>query len=190
MEKFTTFEKILVPDERNSRWGVTNTATGETRLITLEDHYKRISEILVESSVPEDVRSQFNVAKNLAVYAWHSYSFHQVSEMKAFSTVEYALKDRLNKRSWSFKKLIEKSVRWELIKDSGFSHVESLGDGNPYSRSLPEIMPKLRNNLAHGSTTLHPGSIFTLQMCSEFINQLYKNKLNKESQQDSVVPPV
>lgn len=45
--------------------------------------------ITLSDSVPKEIVSQFNIARNLAVYSWFSYSFHQVSEMKAFSAVEH-----------------------------------------------------------------------------------------------------
>jgi len=38
---------------------------------------------------------------------------------------------------------------------------------------LPRLIPEFRNTLAHGEVQLHPGSLFTVQNCSEIINQLF-----------------
>lgn len=180
MEKFKSIESLAEPDERNSFWSVIDEDLGEFRPLSLEDIYQSISDVSLDSAVPEDIKSQFNVAKNLAAYSWYCYPFHQVCEMKAYSTVEYALKERLE-RQWPFPKLIQKSISWGLIKDKGFSHLRQPVDeaSTEYSKSLIEIMPELRNGLAHGGTTLHAGSITTLRISADFINQLYRNEINK-----------
>ena len=184
MEEFKSLENLLSPDERNTFWSVLDEESGEMRSISLEEIYQSISHVSLDAVVPEDVRSQFNVAKNLAAYSWYCYPFHQVCEMKAYSTVEYALKQRLE-HHWPFPKLIKKSISWGLIKDIGFCHLKKPLDesSTEYSKSLIEIMPGLRNGLAHGGTTLHPGSISTLRFCADFINQLYRNEINKPSRE-------
>lgn len=180
MEEFKSYDSLTEPDERNSFWCVIDNDSGDTRPLSLEDVYHSISSVSLDSTIPDDIASQFNVAKNVAAYSWYCYPFHQVCEMKAYATVEYALKQRLD-RQWPFPKLIKKSISWGLIKDKGFSHLkESMNeDSIEYSKSLIEIMPALRNGLAHGGTTLHPGSVSTLRICADFINQLYRNEINK-----------
>lgn len=39
---------------------------------------------------------------------------------------------------------------------------------------IVETVLKLRNQLAHGSSTLNPSSIATLQIVAEVINQIYE----------------
>lgn len=39
---------------------------------------------------------------------------------------------------------------------------------------LKETVPRIRNNLAHGSSTLHPQSLHTLNLVLETINQLFE----------------
>lgn len=186
MEEFKLLDNLEEPDERNFCWTVIDPFTGVCRSPTLDDIYNSVSEISLDGTVPEDVRSQFNVAKNIAVYTWYCYSFHQVCQMKAYSTVEFALKQRLGK-SVPFPKLITKAINMGLIKDSGFSHLKKPTNeaSLDYSRTLIEIMPSLRNGLAHGSTTLRPGAVKTLRICAEFINQLYRNKANDECPMDT-----
>lgn len=176
MEEFKLLASLTNPDERNLYWVAIDRSTGISSRLGLEDIYNSVSEISLDETVPEDIRSQFNVAKNVAVYSWYCYPFHQICEMKAYSTVEYALKHRLEQNS-PFPKLINKAINLGLIKDAGFSHLRKLVDeaSVDYSKSLVKIMPELRNGLAHGGTTLHPGAAGTLRICADFINQIYRN---------------
>lgn len=182
MEEFKLLASLTNPDERNLYWAVIDRSTGTSRRLELEDIYNSVSEISLDEIVPEDIRSQFNVAKNVAVYSWYCYPFHQICEMKAYSTVEYALKQRLEK-SFPFPKLINKAINLGLIKDAGFSHLRKPVDEDSveYCKSLVEIIPGLRNGLAHGGTSLHPGAIGTLKICADFINQLYRSEIRKEN---------
>jgi len=180
MEELKKFEEVSLPDIRNTFWVTTNRKTGETRTLDLKDIYEGVKVVELHEGVPADVRSQFNIARNLAIYTWFSYPFHQISELKAFSTVEYALRKYYGADKdykYSFEKLIQKAVSDGLIKDSGFSHIEDSvisSDPQNYSKKLPGLMPKFRNNLAHGSNTLDWGAVRNLQICADFINQLFQ----------------
>ncbi|NRA22576.1 MAG: hypothetical protein HRU05_19055 [Oceanospirillaceae bacterium] len=175
MEELKKLEEIDQPDVRNLFYSIINTETGESRPFDITDLYASVKAVELSAKVPEDVISQFNVARNLAIYSWHSYSFNQTSEMQSFSVVEMALKDRLGKHKYGFRGLIKKAVNIGLIKDVGFRRIKGTHHkDNSYSESLKDIVPHLRNNLAHGSVTLHPGAVATLQWSADFINQLYK----------------
>ena len=43
-----------------------------------------------------------------------------------------------------------------------------------YVKMLPEVLPMLRNEYAHGSTELHSLALRTIEIVCEIINQLYK----------------
>lgn len=163
---------------RNTLWVVVNHETGQQRKLTLSDIYKSVESIKLDESVPDDVKSQFNVAKNLAIYTWFCYSFHQISELKAFSTLEMALRMKFGKdeQKLRFKTLLTKAVESGMIKDIGFNHIKETlknPDSTAYTERLPDLIPKFRNNLAHGSCILHPDSCINLQICADFINQLF-----------------
>jgi len=176
MEKLKKLDEIKFPDRRTTVFILIDRQTGKKRDLLLEDIYEDVESIQLHGGVPDDVRSQFNVARNLAIYTWFCYAFHQVSEIKAYSTLEMALRVKFGGGKNGFKKLLIEAVNSGLIKDRGFRHIrEGLEDTNStsYVGRLPEIMPKLRNDLAHGSTMLHPGSYMNLQICADFINQLF-----------------
>ena len=182
MEELKKLEELHNPDKRNLVYGVIDRDTGKQRSLDVTDVYSSVEGIGLSAKVPESIRSQFNEARNLAIYSWFSYSFHQIAEMKAFSTVEMALRDRLgNHKKSGLKRLIKMSVNVGLVKDSGFSHIAKpeSPSSTEYSQHLPKIMSSLRNSLAHGSTMLHPFSADTLVICADFINQLYENESNR-----------
>jgi hypothetical protein len=54
-----------------------------------------ISGLQLREWVPSDVRIHFETAKNVLLYAWCVYRFHMVAEQYALSTLEFALRERL-----------------------------------------------------------------------------------------------
>lgn len=181
MEEFKSIEDILNPDSRNLHFVMYDEVTSEQRLYELNDMHRSIDVITLSSEIPEKIISQFNVARNLALYSWFVYSFHPVAMMKVFSTVESALKIRLGQHKYGFKGLLKKSVKLGLLKDSGFNHIETPDDNNciEYSKRIPDIVSKLRNDLAHGEVLLVPWGISNLRICADIINQLFENEINK-----------
>ena len=152
-EQLKKFEEIIEPDTRNTFFVITNIDTGKSRQMELEDIYKSVSSIELSANVPDEIRSQFNVARNLALYTWFSYSFHQPSELKAFSTVEFALRKIYSSKRQGLKILVIRAIEDGYIKDSGFSHIDSRGEMEPtinYAMKLKDLIPSFRNNLAHG----------------------------------------
>jgi hypothetical protein len=172
MEEIKIFENLLEADER---WATffRRGENDEPIPTSLKAEYEAVEKIQLNVSVPEDVQSQFNIARMLRIYAWLYYPLHQVAELKAFSTVEMALKSEFPTVK-GLRNLLNTAIQAGRITDIGFSHIiPNDEDLTLYSRSLLDCLPALRNDLAHGSTMLHPDSIFTLSNCSEIINQLF-----------------
>ena len=175
MEELKAFSTLLEPDERWAHFVLRDPSTNEMRRVSLTDRYASIAEITVSPAAPEEVRSQFNIALMLGAYAWLYYPFHQVAELKAFSTMEMALRLRFAEAKGGLKRLLSIAVEQRVIVDHGFSHIEADDDvPTRYSEKLPSLVSLLRNDLAHGSHMLHPGSLFTLRNCAEIINQLFR----------------
>jgi hypothetical protein len=177
MEKLKAFSTLLEPDARWANIVLFNTTTKDVSPITFNDHYHAFSAITLTSATPEDVQSQFNISKMLGIYTWLYYPLHQVAESKAFSTLEMALRLRFPEAGRpGLKKLLLFALKKGAISDDGFSHVTiTKDDPTRYSKQLPDILPHLRNDLDHGSSTLHPDSISTLRICAEIINQLFQD---------------
>jgi len=174
MEVLKPINELDSPDERNLYFTVHEEGC-EARKLTLNDIYNEVESIRLHSGVPEDIRSHFSQAQNLAVYSWHHYPFNVTSQFMAFVSVELALKIKSGKKS-NFKHLIKLAVENKWIADEGFTiarHREGKQQKS-YVETLIEVMPNLRNRLAHGSNMLHNNCISSLLTCSEFINQLFE----------------
>lgn len=105
-DKLRTAANALLPDSR-TKYLVTIDHTNQSRNITLQDQQEFISPYVLCEQVPEEIRIQFETAKNCYMYAWFVFRFYQVAEQHAFSTLEYALRMRLP----DFVKMIESKSR-------------------------------------------------------------------------------
>ena len=128
MEELKSFSSLLEPDERWASFVLHRVSTGEIAPITLSDLYQSVTDISLSSTVPENVKSQFNISLMLGIYAWLYYPFHQVAELKAFSTLEMALRLRFPEAKGALKRLLRVAVESGVIVDAGFSHIEVFDD--------------------------------------------------------------
>jgi hypothetical protein len=86
---------LLLPDSRNTFFRKINLETGKDEAFTIEDHYSLIERYAVNDRVPEKVRIQYDVARNLYLYAWFEFRFHNVAEAKVLTVLEFAIKQRI-----------------------------------------------------------------------------------------------
>lgn len=59
---------------------------------TIEEHLGNVSIPVLDSSVPREVRVQFETLRNLHLYSWHVYGFRTVVEQFAYTVLELGLK--------------------------------------------------------------------------------------------------
>jgi hypothetical protein len=171
------------------------------RPVTVEDHWNDIALLGLHDSVPRVIPGHFETARNLLLYSWHAYRFHQVAEMHAFASVEYALRLRnklaCGKRCRYLGPLLARAVKEGWIRDEGFRHYRQIverraqyeeAEGSltgqehepeatravqAFVRVLCKHLPELRSKLAHGSPRLTPSGKKTLALCCDLINQLF-----------------
>jgi hypothetical protein len=62
----------------------------------LTRRHAAIAAVQLSDAVPERIRIHFETARNAYLYAWCVYRFHMVAEHYVFSTLELALRERLN----------------------------------------------------------------------------------------------
>lgn len=163
MEKLKPLEEVCQPDVRYRNRADLNLRTGVMTETTIESLYRLIEPIHLNDNVPEEVRSHFEIARNLALYSWFVYSFNVVASMHAYSSLEMALKRKTGKSRIKFKKTLEKVYRSLQLAS---------GVGPPVA--LSEAISHMRNDLAHGNTTMHGQGIAVLAMCAELINELFQ----------------
>ncbi len=187
MEVLKAIKQLCIADERQELFVIINHENETYRPRTMEDVYAEVASIKLTPEVPEDIQSHFSTSLNLLAYSWYHYPFNVTAQFMSLVSVERALKDRLKplKRA-SFKQLVRKAVDQGLVTSAGFSHLSStdkivphLGvelfetETDAYCRALIDVMPALRNGLAHGSNMLHPNGARAVRIAAEFINQLY-----------------
>lgn len=145
------------------------------RLVALDRLYQAVESIQLNATVPEDIRGQFNVAKNMALYTYFFYDLAPEVQHKTYTVIELALRQRAgSSKRMTLRSLVERAVSDGWIRDSGFRNIENPLPANPYCQSLIKILPELRNSSAHGSTALMPGTVKHLEICADLINQLFQ----------------
>ena len=160
MEELKTLEEVMMPDSRARGFVILNHETGQKREFGVKDLYKEIELIRLDDGVPEELQSQFNVARNLCLYSWYCYSFHNIACLQAYSTIELALRIRLGKAEDT------KSTLRPLLD-------EALAKGLISEDWMPEGISYLRNISAHGKLVIHPWSVMLLRRSADVINQIF-----------------
>lgn len=169
MEMFKDFDDILRMDKKH---GVLDQVS--VRPYRLELLHKALADLEIKLSVPDDIHGQFNVARNMALYTYFFYALAPVVHLKTYIIIEHALRVRSNAPiEKTFKMLLKQAVSEGWIIDSGFRHIDPLSKGNPYSHSLIDLLPRMRNGLAHGSNMLDSSCLRHIQICCDLVNQLF-----------------
>jgi hypothetical protein len=158
MEILKRLDEVCQPDPRQLHRYNLDETTGAARAMGLEDIHAAVEGIRLGDSVPEPVRSHFEVARNLVVYSWFVYSFNVVAALWAFASLEMAVKEKTSDRRLGFKDQLDRVFNGRQLVDG---------------LSLSTAITKLRNDLAHGSTTMHNQGLTVLRVCSELINELF-----------------
>jgi hypothetical protein len=144
------------------------------RVPDLPKRHAYVASITMHEGVPEAIRGQFNIARNMALYQYFMYSLAPEVQLKTYTIIEHALRLRNDpSKKTAFAALLEKASAQGWLQDKGFRHLENAGEENSYVRSLPKVLPLLRNEAAHGSSQLTPDCIGHLEKCADLVNQLF-----------------
>jgi len=97
--------------------------------LTLEEHHTAIASTVLNSRVPEELRSYFATIQNVCLYAWFAYDLYALMQFLCFTAMEMALRMRLplkgqDKRG--LRNLLDEAVQKKLINAKGFSHIREM----------------------------------------------------------------
>ena len=161
---FKLEDEIFVPDKRFAVLHNLN-ASGESP-ITIADHYRQVDSVSINPVAPLEVRTSFDRARNVFLYAWFCYELLVVSELQAFGALELALKLRLRGPT---EKISSLGSLLRLARQIGVLPPEV----GAIDRS--DALLAVRNALAHGTLEIHKPemSLKVLLGCAEVINRLY-----------------
>lgn len=162
MEKLKPREEVLLPDVRYRNRVDIDHSTGAFSEMTIDTIYYELEQIQLNPTVPESVRSHFEIARNLAVYSWFVYSFNVVAAMQAFASLEMAVKEKTGDKKSSLKSQLDKVFKGRQFASGAAPPVD-----------LSKAISWLRNDLAHGSSTLHGQSLTFLRTCAQLMNELF-----------------
>lgn len=87
--------ELLEPDTRNRSFARLNPETYELEPITLEEHYGAIEQYHLHTGVPDKIATQYDVARNIYLYAWFEYRFYNISEAQVLTVLELAMRERI-----------------------------------------------------------------------------------------------
>lgn len=207
---FKPLAEVMLPDVRH-RWLVRLQSDGMVRNVGLEDLHKRMGQLILNSTVPEDVCTGFDTARNLFLYSWFVYRFRTVAEIQAYATLDFALGQRIEiekagqiqglgrrfalaiQKGWFRAEMIRPFQRAaERRKDYDETYGRPLREylasqgvtlnknekteaehAFEYLAHLKKGLPMLRNSVAHGEPMLVGGTVITLEICCDLINQLF-----------------
>ena len=118
MERLKSLSEVCQPDIRYRGRVDLDKTTGTISETTIESLYSLIQPITLVSTVPDEIRSHFETAKNLALYSWLVYSFNVVAAMHALASLEMALRIKSGD-----KKLLSRGPRYRKAH-----HVDAIID--------------------------------------------------------------
>lgn len=83
-DSLRTPDEAYLPDSRSPMFG----------LKSIEDQFNRIKVYELSNDIPEKIITQYEVARNIYLYAYNAYRFYMVSRHQALIVLEYAIKER------------------------------------------------------------------------------------------------
>jgi hypothetical protein len=172
MEGLKKLDELTKMDEMHQL-----TAQINGHLIDLELLHKAVSSIILHEGVPKEIQGQFNVARNMALYQYFHYALAPEVQLKTYTIIEFSLRLKANStKRLMLSELLGMAVKESWITDAGFRHIKNPQPGNHYCKQLKEVLPRLRNGAAHGSSNLTPEIVGHLAICADLINQLFSDR--------------
>lgn len=211
-DNLKTPEEAYLPDSRSPAFG----------LYDIEDQFNSIKKYELAEYVPEDVATQYEVARNLYLYSYNVYRFYMVAQHQALIALEFALKEYIkfdeaptskkkkkNGRglgaslryvfdkglvenadfpAWQNRRRVQAEHKYNIqkieeLKEKGLERISLNYDEInheehslewDYLEVLSDIIPKIRNDHAHGSSTLHNQVLITFENVSIIINKIFQ----------------
>ena len=174
MEEFKSLDDLTKMDEKHRLMGAVCGAVPDLRKM-----HQLLSEECLSEGVPDEIKGQFNIARNMALYTYYFYALAPEVHLKTYTLIEYSLKVKANSsKRLMLGELLAMAVEKGWISDSGFRHIENPDKSNAWCKSLSDVLRKLRNTQAHGSTLLVGDCLHHVRVCADFINQLFPGDEN------------
>jgi gamma-glutamylcyclotransferase len=168
--------EVTQPDSRQASF-VGTLAHLHAELVTYRLH----------AGVPKDVVQLFETAKNLSLYSWFVYRFHQVSELVAFAALEMALREKFRlagmeagaKRSPTLRKLLRLAHEKHWLGDQRFEFLPALAMRRIRDRRIYDAILKLDPSTKTEQIAVSEAALSAAEIQAEvkemrFVEQLWK----------------
>lgn len=146
--------------------------------MTIADLHAMIEPIQLSDAVPEEIRREFDTARNAFVYSWFVYEFTTVAELAGYTVLELALRRLIDpappntSKSPGLSRLLKKATSMGHLNRADFEMPFPAGNGAVICQL--DLIPEVRNHVAHGNIHLLPqGALASLQLCRDVIEKLY-----------------
>ncbi len=160
-------DQVLMPDSR-CLYSFPNADSA------LQAHYGFVSKIVLNEHVHNDVKLQFETAKNAFLYSFFVYRLAMMAVHQAIAATELALRrmigDPEKERKETFKPLLQKA------HDKGLIDVKKIRPDLEIEE-FKKFLGDFRNDLSHGTHTLMPPPVMIMfiEDCAHILNQLFEN---------------
>lgn len=174
MEEFKELHQLTEMDEKHRLMGMVCGSVPD-----LEMMHTLLSKETLNEEVPEVIKGQFNVAKNMALYPYYFYALAPEVHLKTYTIIEHAIKLKAKpEKRLMLRQLVKLAVKNEWVTDAGFRHIDNPTPDNEWCKSMIDVIPDLRNSQAHGSSMLVGDCLHFISSCADFVNQLFPNDKN------------
>lgn len=148
-----TPELATEPDPRQLGFGVWSSSGIDRK--TIKHQYEAVGRIELHEGVPEDIRVQFETARNLYLYAWFVYRFYPVVELQAYACMELALRDRFEEEMLAkgmkkltfgpgLKRLLEYAIKNGYLKNEHFAVWRRVTEIRARDRTRREVILEMK----------------------------------------------
>jgi len=169
---------VLEPDPRWIGTVILDEATNAARPVQIEDVYRLVQPLELATTVPEEVRSQFDTVRTVFLYSWLSYDLVTVAEQQGYAVLEMGLRERFRTDGGKAPSKRDLKGLLGIALQRGWLRREDYEVPSPYvpgrTICLLDQIGRLRNRLAHGHTHLFPvGSLEMIRLCAELLERLF-----------------
>lgn len=164
-------DKVFFADERNV-YGFPSVE------IAFRQHYQLIEKIELNGNVHNDIKVQFETAKNVLFYSFFAYRLGMVGLKQAFAALELGLRRYVGEPENPVGKKRPHNGLTALLERAhkkGMFSTNNLNNPNLTFDDFLRIVKGFRNQLAHGTHTLFPPSHVTpiVHDCASVLNQVF-----------------
>lgn len=172
MEELKSLDELTEMDEKHRLMGAVCGAVP-----SLEKMHDFLSQERLNRQVPDEIKGQFNVARNMALYSYYFYALAPEVHLKTYTLIEHALKLKVKpEKHMMLAKLLRVALANGWVSDVGFRHIENPSPDNEWCKAMLKGIPDLRNSQAHGSSMLVGDCLHHIAVCADFINQLFSQE--------------